>query len=71
MLDREVLGLPDGFWAAEIAEMQQLTAADLQRTAKRYLDTEHFVLALVSKRAELSLAGAPIPPDAITDSRAP
>jgi zinc protease len=65
LIDREFFGLPDGYWEAEIRRIQQLTAQDIQRLAQRYLDTENFVLALVSKREQLDLAVAPIPPEAI------
>jgi zinc protease len=65
LLDREFFGLPDGYWEAEIRRIQQLTAEDILRLAERYLDTDNFVLALVSKRAQLDLVGVPIPSEAI------
>ncbi len=71
LLDREFYGLPDGYWASEIRQIQQLTAQDVQHAAQRYLDTEHFVLALVSKREKLELTVAPIPADIITYAPAP
>jgi predicted Zn-dependent peptidase len=71
LIDREFFGLPDGYWEAEIRRIQQLTAQDIQRLAQRYLDTNNFVLALVSKRAQLDLAGAPIPAEAMRDVPAP
>jgi zinc protease len=69
--DREFFGLPDGYWEAEIRHIQQLTAQDIQRLARRYLDTDNFVLAIVSERAQLDLADAPIPAEAISDVPAP
>ncbi|MGH8067697.1 MAG: M16 family metallopeptidase [Candidatus Entotheonellia bacterium] len=71
LIDREFFGLPDGYWEAEIRRIQQLSAEDIQQLAQRYLDTDNFVLALVSNRAQLDLAGAPIPADAIRDVPAP
>jgi zinc protease len=65
LLDREFFGLPDGYWESEIQQIQQLTPQDIQRLAQRYLDTDNFVLALVSKREQLELAGTPIPIEAI------
>jgi zinc protease len=67
LLDREFFGLPDGYWEAELRRIQQLTAQDILRLAQRFLDTENFILALVSKRAQLDLAGAPIPTEAIRE----
>ncbi|MGH8057871.1 MAG: M16 family metallopeptidase, partial [Candidatus Entotheonellia bacterium] len=71
LLDREFFGLPDGYWASEIERIQQLTAQDLQAAAQRYLHTEQFVLAVVSKRAQLDLTRIPLPPEAITYAPAP
>jgi zinc protease len=71
LLDREFFGLPDGYWEAELRRIQQLTAEDIQRLAQRYLDTDNYVLALVSKRALLDLAGAPMPAEAIREVPAP
>jgi zinc protease len=65
LIDREFFGLPDGYWEAEIRRIQGLTAQEIQGLAQRYLDTDNYVLALVSKRAHLGLAGAPIPAEAI------
>jgi zinc protease len=65
LIDREFFGLPDGYWESEIRQIQQLTPQDIQRLAQRYLDTNNFVLALVSKREQLDLAVAPIPAEAI------
>lgn len=71
LLDREFFGLPDGYWESEIQQIQQLTAQDIQRLAQRYLDTDNFVMALVSKREQLELAGIPIPIEAIRDMSPP
>jgi zinc protease len=71
LIDREFFGLPDGYWASEIQQMQQLSPDDLQRAAQRYLDTQNFVLALASKREQLTLTVAPIPPEAIAYTPAP
>jgi zinc protease len=67
LLDREFFGLPDGYWETEIQRIQQLTAQDIQQLARRYLDMNNFVLALVSKRAELNLADVPIPIEAVRE----
>jgi zinc protease len=67
LLDREFFGLPDGYWEAEIRQIQQLTGEEIQRLAQRYLDLNNFVLALVSKREDLDLADAPIPAEAIRE----
>jgi zinc protease len=71
LIDREFFGLPDGYWEAEIRRIQQLTPQNILRLAQRYLDTDNFVLALVSKRAQLNLADAPIPAEAIRDVPVP
>jgi zinc protease len=71
LLDREFFGLPDGYWESEIRQIQELTPERIQQLATRYLDTENFVLALVSKRQELDLADAPIPPSTIRYVPAP
>jgi zinc protease len=65
LLDREFFGLPDDYWESEIRRIQQLTPEELQRLAQRYLDTDNFVLALVSKQQQLDLTDTPIPPEAI------
>ena len=71
LIDRDFFGLADGYWEAEIRQIQQLTADDLQQLAQRYLDINNFVLALVSKRSELNLADAPIPAEAIREVPVP
>lgn len=71
LMDREIFGLPDGYWAAEIQRIQQLTAQDIQQGAQRYLDTENFVLVLVSKREKLDLAVEQLPTHVITHAPAP
>ena len=65
LLDREFFGLPDGYWELEIRRIQQLIPEEIQRLAQRYLDTDNFVLALVSKQQQLDLTDTPIPPEAI------
>jgi zinc protease len=71
LLDREFFELPEAYWEAELRRIQQLTAEDILRLAQRYLDTDNYVLALVSKRAQLDLVGAPIPTEAIRHVPAP
>jgi zinc protease len=71
LIDREFYGLPDGYWNTEIQAIQQLTAENILQAAQRYLDTEHFVLALASKRQQLALTVAPIPSEAITYTPSP
>jgi zinc protease len=71
LIDREFFGLPDGYWESEIRQIQQLSPQEIQRLAQRYLDTDNFVLALISKRAQLELAGTPIPSEAIRYVPAP
>jgi len=71
LIDREFYGLPDGYWNAEIQQIQQLTADDILRAAQRHLHTEQFVLALVSKRQQLTLKVDAIPAEAITYVPAP
>ena len=71
LLDREFFGLPDGYWESEIRQMQQLTSQDIQQLAQRYLRTDDFVLALVSKRDRLDLTVTAIPTEAIRDVPAP
>jgi zinc protease len=71
LIDREFFGLPDGYWESEIQQIQQLTSQDIQQLAQRYLDTDNYVLALVSKRDQLDLAVPAIPTEAIRDVPAP
>jgi zinc protease len=71
LIDREFFGLPDGYWELEIRHIQQLTPEDIQRLAHRHLDTDNFVLALVSKREQLDLAVTSIPTEAIRYVPAP
>ena len=71
LLDGEFFGLPDDYWESEIRHIQRLTPEAIQQLAQRYLDTDNFVLTLVSKRAQLSLAETPIPPEAIRYVPAP
>ena len=71
LIDREFFGLPDGYWEAEMRQIQQLTGEDIQRLAQRYLDINNFVLALVSNREDLDLAAAPIPAEAVREVPAP
>jgi zinc protease len=71
LIDREFYGLPDGYWNAEIQQIQQLTADDILRAARRHLDTERFVLALASKRQQLTLRVDAIPAEAISYAPAP
>jgi zinc protease len=67
LINREFFGLPEGYWETEIQRIQKLTAQEIQQLAQRYLDINNFVLALVSKREDLNLAGAPIPAEAIRE----
>jgi zinc protease len=71
LIEREFFGLADGYWEAEIRQIQQLTAEDIQQLAQRYLDINNFVLALVTKRSDLNLADAPIPAEAIREVLVP
>jgi zinc protease len=71
LIDREFFGLPDGYWESEIRQIQELTPEDIQQLAQRYLDTDNFVLALVSKRAQVELAVTSIPAEAIRYVPAP
>ena len=71
LVDREFFGLPDGYWESEINRIQQLTSQDIQHVAQRYLDTDNFVLAVVSKRERLQLSVAALPAGAIAYVPAP
>jgi zinc protease len=71
LIDREFFGLPDGYWASEIQQIQQLTAEDIQRLAQRHLATDDFVLSIVSTREQLELAVTAIPAEAIRYVPAP
>jgi zinc protease len=71
LLDREFFGLPDGYWESEIRQIQELTPQQIQELAQRYLNTDDFVLALVSKRPQLNLTDAPVPPATIRYVPAP
>jgi zinc protease len=71
LLDREFFGLPDGYWEAEIRQIQALTAQDIQRSAQHHLQTENFVLALATKRQQLTLSVPQIPQEALTYAPAP
>jgi zinc protease len=71
LLDREFFGLPDGYWASEIEQIQQLTVQDLQRAAQGYLHTDQFVVAMVSQRTHLDLDRIPLPKESFTFAPAP
>jgi zinc protease len=71
LVDREFFGLPDGYWEAEIRQIQALTAQDIQQSAQRHLETENFVLALATKRQQLALSVPQIPQEAVTYAPAP
>jgi zinc protease len=71
LIDREFFGLPDGYWESEIRHIQQLTSQDIQQLAQRYLQTDDFVLALVTKRDRLDLAVTAIPAEAMRDIPVP
>jgi zinc protease len=71
LLDREFFGLPEAYWESEIRRIQELTSESIQQLSQRYLDTENYVLAIVSKRPQLNLADAPIPPEAVRYVPAP
>ena len=60
-----------GTGEAEIRQIQQLTAEDIQQLAQRYLNINNFVLALVSKQSDLDFDDAPIPAEAIRDVPVP
>jgi zinc protease len=71
LVDREFFGLPDGYWESEIQHIQRLTVQDVQQLAQRYLGSDNFVLALVSKREQLDLTEAAIPAESIQYVTAP
>jgi predicted Zn-dependent peptidase len=71
LLDREFFGLPDGYWESEIRQIQELTPEKIQQLAARHLGTDNFVLALVSKQAQLDISAAPLLPETLRYEPAP
>jgi zinc protease len=71
LLDREFFDLPDGYWEAEIRQIQALTAQDIQQAAQLHLHTDTFVLALTTKREQLALSVPQIPQEALTHAPVP
>jgi predicted Zn-dependent peptidase len=59
-----VHGLPDGYWNTYAQAVQQITAADVQRVAQKYLDPERMTLVMVGARSVVApqLGAVPLGP---------
>ncbi len=50
----EVLGRPHAYWSSYRERIQKVTAADVQRVARAYLEPENIVVLLVGRWSDLS-----------------
>ena len=57
-----VHGLPDDYWGTYAREVEQVTPADVQRVARKYLDPQRLTLVVVGARGvvEPQLASVPV-----------
>jgi predicted Zn-dependent peptidase len=64
LADAALHGLPDDYWDRYAAEVQQVTAADVQRVARQYLDPSRLLTVMVGDpaRLEAQLDGLPLGP---------
>jgi predicted Zn-dependent peptidase len=64
LADLAVHGLPDDYWNRYAASVRKVTAADVQRFARAYLDPSRMTLVMVANPATVKdqLAGLPIGP---------
>jgi len=59
-----VYGLPENYYATYVPSIQAVSAVDVQRVARQYLDADHLVMVVVGDRktAEPALRAQPIAP---------
>jgi len=64
LADAAVHGLPDDYWGRYAAEVQRVTAADVQRVARQYLDPSRLLTVMVADPAAVKgqLDGLPLGP---------
>jgi predicted Zn-dependent peptidase len=62
LAEEVIYGLPDDYWDRYVAEVEKVTAADVQRVAARYLDPSRLTAVMVAEPAavEPQLAGLPL-----------
>jgi len=70
--DQVVFGLPDDWWSVYAERVRTVTAEDVQRVARRYLDPSRLVTVLVGDPAVVKpqLAGLPIGPVEVREGQA-
>jgi zinc protease len=66
-----VHGLPDGYWNAYAQAVPQVTAADVQRVARRYLDPERMTLVVVGRKDVVAPQLSAVPLGAFEVERIP
>jgi len=64
LADAAVHGLPDDYWDRYVAQVRQVTAADVQRVARQYLDPSRLLTVMVADPAvvKAQLGGLPLGP---------
>jgi predicted Zn-dependent peptidase len=64
LADAAVYGLPDDYWDRYAAEVQRVTAADVQAVARRYLDPSRLLTVMVADPGvvKAQLDGLPLGP---------
>jgi zinc protease len=55
IMNGEYNGLPDKYWEKDLEEIKNLTAEDISRVAKKYLDVESYVLVVVADLGKAKL----------------
>jgi zinc protease len=62
LAEEVIYGLPDDYWDRYVAEVDKVTAADVQRVAARYLDPEKLTAVMVAEPSAVKpqLAGLPL-----------
>ncbi len=55
IINQEFFGLPDNYYLKDIEEIKGLAREDLLRVARKYIDLENFIVAIVTKIKDLQL----------------
>jgi hypothetical protein len=63
----QLLGWPENWWADYREKIQAITAEDVQRVARKYLDASQLVVLVVGKAAELEAGDAKDHPGLLKD----
>ncbi|BDU72135.1 M16 family metallopeptidase [Mesoterricola silvestris] len=65
--DEDLAGWPEDWWAGFREKIQAVTAADVQRAARKYLDPSQLVILVVGKAAEAEAGDVKDHPGALKD----